>query len=1092
MKLANGKLLLFLVLIMSLHILSAEDIPRAIGYGISDPITINTNMGPNYGISNSVTINTILDSYSAYRIVPVSQAPNPIPLQIPEGGYGYAWFVVEGELNGNWLPVMNTELIAEDAQGNQITCQTRVLPFQFLSSLVHIQNAGVFAIPIPTSMVGNGEPGSSESFTVMYADGQLIAPENRQSVTCEVIPYEYTANWGYRIYAKAGAGGTVGIATATGFAGGGSGSKISLDLQGLSSDPEWSAFRINRRDDLFVGAEVKLGPPTLIDIGTPSASVQASFPYEREYEFDLDQMDGLEALLAYYLFAEPTLIYASGPIPGGQIVVSFLSWAVQVLIGNNANNGLGIARVADETGLDIEGNIDFSTDLLSGLPLGMSMGASLGAEAHLGGSKKAYTDGIVQRKLYLKGEFNGAGPKIVPAQGVEASFFYPQKLKGVNLNLNMGVGFEVLGEWQNDSWQAIELSSTMESSLNALNIYNLPGATQAYTTSLNIDNNSVRNLLFNVSQTPQKMWNIGSSAVSLAANNTTFSQDFSSFLSTIYTEQNRDLPVKVGYATSCEDKSSYEIDLDLEFPLPVVPALVIKLGGGLEATNSRSYDLASGYWVKGYPYLQTEMANPPQPGVTFPELITGIWDRLTEGNIWQELSTVIRAHLKHKFFGWTGLTRDSQVELLNDLGSNLTLTANSIPAAVDSVGYRFWEWADEPEDPRLTNEQKEAITSYNRSLRKTREEALGLRYGIGGFHSFESSASDWNEAPLLKIVYRPEDVIGIDVQNLGMYWEDAGGQWNYLPSVVVADSSYVSATIPHFSRYTLAPRLPQGSFGLSADPDSLLADGSSTAQINSDILYNNDGSVVAEATLYTVSANRGTITSADADPNLPGIQIPVQGGSISFSVQSDSVALPIVVSANSVQGFSSSALSLPQYQDTPPPAPVLLTAQPEHRALRLTWEEADNPGVIGYKIHYGLQSGAPYSGTANVAGSDSPVYVGKVNQYTLNGLNNEDIYYLSISTVDASGLESEYSNELFSQPVLQAVQNLEIQTQSQSVQLSWQPSHNASLYKVYRAETPNQALADMTLIGQTSALTYNDNNITDLNSCFYVVVAVGY
>ncbi|MDD2230853.1 MAG: fibronectin type III domain-containing protein, partial [Candidatus Cloacimonetes bacterium] len=1012
--------------------------------------------------------------------------------QIPEGGYGYAWFVVEGELNGNWLPIMNTELIAEDAQGNQITCQTRVLPFQFLSSLVHIQNAGVFAIPIPSSMVGSGNPGSTESFSVMYADGQLIAPENRQSVSCEVIPYQYTANWGYRIYAKAGAGVTGVVATATGFAGGGSGANISLDLQGLSSDPEWSAFRINRRDDLFVGAEVKLGPPTLIDIGAPSASAQASFPYEREYEFDLDQMDGLEALLAYYLFAEPSLIYATGPIPGGQTVVSFLSWIVQVLIANNANNGLGIARIADEAGLDIEGNISFSTDLLSGLPLGMSMGASLGASAHLGASKKAYTSGLIQRRLSLAGEFKGAGPKLVPTQGAEATFFYPQKLRGVNLNLNLGVAYEVLGEWQNNSWQSLELSSTMQSSLSPLNIYNLPGATQAYTVSLGIDNNSVRNLLFNVGQTPQKMWNIGSSAVSLAANNTTFSQDFSSFLSTVYTEQNSDLPVKVGYATSCEDKTSYEMDLDLEFPLPVLPALVINLGGGLEATNSRSYDLAEGYWVKGYPYLQTEMANPPQPGVTFPELITGIWDRLTEGNIWQELSTVISTHLAHKFFGWTGLTRNSQVEVLNDLGSSLTLTANSIPSEVDSVGYSFWEWADEPEDPRLTNEQKEAITSYNRSLRKTREEALGLRYGIGGFHSFESSATDWNDAPLLKIVYRPEDVIGIDVQNLGMYWEDASGQWNYLPSVVVADSSFVSASIPYFSCYTLAPRLPQGSFGLSADPDSLLADGISTAQINSDTLYNNDGSVVAEATLYTVNTNRGTITSTDADPTLDGIQIAVQGGIISFSIQSDNVALPIVISANSVQGFSSSALSLPLYQVTPPPAPVLLAVQPELRALRLTWEEADNPGVIGYKINYGLQSGAPYSGTANVDGSDSPVYVGKTNQYTLNGLNNEDVCYVSISAVDASGLESEYSNEIFSQPVLQAVQNLEIQKQSQSVKLLWQPSHGATLYKIYRAETPNQALAEMTLIGQTSALTYNDNTITDLNSCFYVVVAVGY
>lgn len=58
MKLALSKLLLLLVLIMSFYLLPAEYIPRATGYGISDPIIVNTIMGSNPDVSSETTINT--------------------------------------------------------------------------------------------------------------------------------------------------------------------------------------------------------------------------------------------------------------------------------------------------------------------------------------------------------------------------------------------------------------------------------------------------------------------------------------------------------------------------------------------------------------------------------------------------------------------------------------------------------------------------------------------------------------------------------------------------------------------------------------------------------------------------------------------------------------------------------------------------------------------------------------------------------------------------------------------------------------------------------------------------------------------------
>ncbi len=1084
-------ILLFAMLFLPLF---AQD--REIGEGVSGPVSINTIMGgTGYDISGPVTINTMQNAYSDYRIVPVSQAPNPAVLEIPEGGYGYAWFVVEGQLEGAWLPVMGIDLLAEDEQGNIIQCETGRLPYQFLTSIVHMQNAGVFAVPVSHDIIGSGAPGNGETITVIKANGEIISPDNQQCFDCEIIPYEYTASWGYRMYAHGGAGLTGGVVTATGFAGGGSGSKIELQLDGLSNNPNWSAFKIYRRDDLFVGADVKLGPPLLLDVGTAKVSTQASFPYQHEYEFDLDQLEGLEALMAFYLFAEPTIVYGGSVVPGGQIAVNFLSWIVQALIENNAENGLGISRVSDETGLDIKGSMGLSVNFLDNLPLGMNMGAGLGASAHLGGSKKVYTNGTVKRRFYLGGEYKanaGIGPKIVPANKVAFSFFYPQRLAAVNPNVNLGVDFQVQGTWSNDTWQSIKLSGSLESNLGSLNLYDLPGQVQGYSAWIDIDSANMKNMLLNVAETPQEMWNIGTAAVNASANNETFRQDIMDFLEVVYEEQNDDLPVQLKYGFNAEDKSSYNLNLGFEFPLPVFPAIVIKLGGGMNATNARSYQLANGYWVKGYPYLQTEQPNPPQPGITFDEVMTEIWNNVLAGNVYQELVDVIAAQLAGGFFSWMG-GRGQQIDL-NVLGSNLVITENSIPATVDSASYRYWQWGEEePQTAGLTSQQKKAIARYKHNLRLVREQAVGMHYGIGGFFKFEPGEEEWNDDPLLTIVYPDSAVAGIDENTLGIYWEDNEGTWQPLASTVVPDSNLVRAHIPYFTTYTLAPRLPQGSLNLQLDSDSLAADGSSTVAVSASNILNNDGTPVSEGALFTVFTNRGTILTDDSDPTVEGIQAAVQSGTASFEVQSDMVALPIVASMTSTEGFASGIIEIPLYDIAPPQTPALLTIQPEHRALRLTWETVDDPDLAGYRIWFDTdQSGAPYNGNANSNGENSPVTVGITDSYTITGLNNDETYYVTITAVDVSGKESAYANELQARPMLNAVSNLQIVMTDTGAKLSWEAAYGAESYRVYRSDAPNAPLAEMELVANTQNLTWTDAEAPAADSYFYVVVSVAF
>lgn len=1063
-------------------------------FGLSGKFAFTTLMGAgSFAVSEAVTLETGGQVFSNYRIVPVSQAPNPSVLEIPETGIGYAWFVVEGNQNGVWLPVSNIDILAKDGEGNNIPCEVNRLPFQFLTDIFHFQNAGVFAVPISSDIIGNGYVGEQEIVTVTTANGEPIPANYQQSITAEIVPYEYTAKWGYRIYAKGGAGVTAGVVTATGFAGGGSGSEIELMLEGTNSD--WSNFKINRRDDLFLGVEVGLGPPTLIDTGLdPSVEITASFPYQHEFEFDIDELEGLEALMAYYLFAEPSILYA-GAIPGGQIVTNFLSWSVEALIENSGQNGLGIARIADETGLDVEGSISFSTDILEGLDLGLSLSPSLGLNAHLGGSKRVAENGEIKRRLYVGGGYDvslGIGPKFIPSNNVKSKMIYPTRLNTNYLPSNLEVNFECEGTWQNSNWESLKLSTSLASDSNALNIYDLSGQIQEYKAWLNIDDTDVKNTLLNVAELPSEMWNIGSSAVNVTLDNESFKQDFVNFMSEVYDEQNDDLPVQLEYGFGAEDKSEYSINLDLEFPLPVLPAIVINLGGGIEATNSREYELAEGYWVKGLPYLQTEMPNPPQPSETFISVMEELWEKVTSGDVLSELTDVVLAHLSGDYFWWNSRTEE-QIVNLNERGSALTIRENSIPANVDSVLFRNWEWDEEPENQNLSTSQRTKIKEYNTRLRELREEIAGMRYGIGGFFKFEPIGEVFTDSTLLSIAYADSEVVGLNEDQLGIYWESGDGVWLPIPSIVYPDSNKVKAWIPDFQTYTIAPRLPQGLFNLNANPDSLAADGISVAQVTSETLYNNDSTIIEDGSLFTVQTSRGSITSTDEDTEIAGVQVSVSAGIIQFEVQSDLISTPIIVAAYSVQGFATCEMELNLYDTSIPETPVLLSIEPEHNSLLLTWEGINIPDLAGYKIYFDNdESGEPYDGTANYQGSNSPVIVGDINEYLLTGLSNSETYFVSITAYDVSEVESPYSNELTNSPELQAVSVISTEVLQDGFKLTWEPVTAANSYKIYSSVNPYADVSEMEMVHQTTSTNWTDTNTSGVNQYFYRIVVVAY
>lgn len=86
------------------------------------------------------------------------------------------------------------------------------------------------------------------------------------------------------------------------------------------------------------------------------------------------------------------------------------------------------------------------------------------------------------------------------------------------------------------------------------------------------------------------------------------------------------------------------------------------------------------------------------------------------------------------------------------------------------------------------------------------------------------------------------------------------------------------------------------------------------------------------------------------------------------------------------------------------------------KTVTLSWD-ASPSSVAGYRIYYDVNSSAsPLEGTGATEGA-SPVDVGNVLSFTLNGLADADEHYFAVTAYDDAGNESAYSNTVYSAPV---------------------------------------------------------------------------
>lgn len=85
----------------------------------------------------------------------------------------------------------------------------------------------------------------------------------------------------------------------------------------------------------------------------------------------------------------------------------------------------------------------------------------------------------------------------------------------------------------------------------------------------------------------------------------------------------------------------------------------------------------------------------------------------------------------------------------------------------------------------------------------------------------------------------------------------------------------------------------------------------------------------------------------------------------------------------------------------------VLAPQPSSFSVTLAWDGSPEPGVRGYKIYYGTNSGK----------YDRSVDVGKVQKYTIRDLPR-GTYYFAVTAYMSPEIESDFSNEVSAPPPL--------------------------------------------------------------------------
>ncbi len=284
-------------------------------------------------------------------------------------------------------------------------------------------------------------------------------------------------------------------------------------------------------------------------------------------------------------------------------------------------------------------------------------------------------------------------------------------------------------------------------------------------------------------------------------------------------------------------------------------------------------------------------------------------------------------------------------------------------------------------------------------------------YGIGGIYRF-ASTNTFNGTAILSITYSNADVVGLDPTSLQIYWlPDGSNHWQLVGGTVNTVSNTVTATITNLGTFAVAPPLLTGNLQLIPSTNALPADGVTQMSVVVSNLMLNTGAVATQQWLFTATATGVQLLNANADTNIPGVQVVSSNGTVTLLLQAPTGGTVAKVNLASVAGGASGSVEINLIDTTPPATPTGVSVSPGQSRIWVSWA-ANTNRTLPLPVYYQAgQNGPPYDGTASVEGMPSPVQVSSTN-VLLRGLTLGSNYFVAVSALDTTGNESPLSSAI--------------------------------------------------------------------------------
>ncbi|WP_045029236.1 cohesin domain-containing protein, partial [Draconibacterium sediminis] len=917
----------------------------------------------------NIELTPIPIEYIIQNIVP---NPNPDISTTMQGGILHRYYQVVNNYNGNPLSLVPVEVVGEN-----------------YSHVFKSDEKGIVDIEIHSNEIGNGLPGAESDYLIRTIQGvELDLPIGFNT---KIISKAYTRY--FDVNSFIGLGGhflQLGIENVKLEYGG----LIKLNIdESISQSPTTVDVTRQARAGAekagfstpAVGVKAKIGSVEAGAIAKAGTGFSFTGILQDEHNFPYESDNDIQAVVKYILMAN-----------GAYTALDNTLIRLLILCETWLNDDVELAEriVSDAVGLEVAygGSAEAFAGYDYGKDVRMSVGAELGAEAsaelmfnfnHLKNQ--------VENSLSFSGEFT-----IEAGAGVKFDLnVLPPELRGrfYEFDRNMRYGLKIT-----DVQDYSLLNSTKEYKLTLLSKHLMNDWDEEVEYVVSGDEldqfiANYKNRIIELTQLSQS--SLSGIDIKVAAN--TFSDLLENFFQLVNDTKN----IQVTYSIQRSEYTNSE-DFTIEFDA-ALPGLDANIGAGTEIKEGKSMIIEAGKW-NWFKKYKNEEFNQPIPSTSIDYKV------LMEKTI-NETPIVVRSLMGD--FAWifrressTSSVKSAMTEvLLSDNGSFINLPDEAIPTELDSISVTSWSWYGGAPDLKSANisSRVKDIVEQKRALA---QEIYGMQYGIGGFYQFEPYGTILLDTAYMCIKYDPSELGDIDENTLGMYYEDkANKKWVYVGGVVDLVDHSVTAPVEQLGLFTLAPSMPYGEFGLYSTPDSIYADSVSVSSITSSLIMNNDSSIVADGTLFTVGLSHGTVLTTDVDTSTEGIQIPSVNGEINFQIRSSHLAAIGEIRVESVVGSANAFAEVIYYDTIAPNQPIIYSAVQDTSFVTLKWKQNQEEDIAGYIIYYDTDTLSPYDGVHTVYGEESPIILGNDTSRIISGLLKDTTYYFAVSAYDASGNE---------------------------------------------------------------------------------------